>query len=158
MGPYWSINQFIKSLKFNGCPWKSVSNKHIGGCLRPSIWIDTIFRNFMIDLLWAMIFKCSFYRCKNNFASCPGLQMNLQEYWHENSVSNKHTGGCLRLSTWAATIFTNFLIVRLVVTILIMFVPSMWKSFTCGPRPQIYFIPGAGLNILIDLRYAHARF
>jgi hypothetical protein len=30
--------------------------------------------------------------------------------------------------------------------------------FTCGPGPQINLIPDAGLNFLIDMRYAHARF
>jgi hypothetical protein len=45
----------------------------------------------------------------------------------------------------------KIMIVCLKVTIFKMF-------FTCGPRPQITFVPGAELNFLIDMLYAHAQF
>jgi NADH:ubiquinone oxidoreductase subunit K len=66
--------------------------------------------------------------------------------------------GCLRASLWAATIFKGFMTVRLKAKLSKMFVLSMKNLSTCGPWPRNNLNPGAGLNILIDILYAHARF
>jgi hypothetical protein len=36
---------------------KSVSNKYIGGCIRPSIWAATLFKDFLVDRLKGTILK-----------------------------------------------------------------------------------------------------
>jgi hypothetical protein len=75
------------------------------------------------------------------------LFINTRALKGQKSVSNKHIGGCLRLSIWAANIFKNFLIVRLIVRIFKRFVPSMWKSFYLSPRTADYIDTRCGAQL-----------
>jgi hypothetical protein len=51
---------------------KSVSNKHMGGCLMPSIWTDKVLH---LNIFWSSVYKLPFlnsyfYRCKNLLVYC----------------------------------------------------------------------------------------